>query len=52
MTHVIVGEPFELSEYYGKKPSQEDYAAMDEQIRQRMYDLRTAFRESRKVKKN
>ena len=51
MTHVVVGEPFELSEYYGKKPSPEDYAVIDEQIKQRMYDLRNSFREQQATKK-
>ena len=47
----MIGEPFELSEYYGKKPSQEDYAAMDELIRRHMYGLRDQFREERAAKK-
>lgn len=51
MTHVVIGEPFELSEYYGKKPSQEDYAAMDELIRRHMYDLRAQFRTEQAAKK-
>ena len=51
VTHVVIGEPFELSEYYGKKPSQEDYAAMDELIRRHMYGLRDQFREERAAKK-
>lgn len=52
MTHVVIGDPFELSEYYGKKPSQEDYAAMDELIRRHMYDLRTQFRAEQAAKKD
>lgn len=51
MTHVVIGEPFELSEYYGKKPSPEDYAVMDEEIKQRMYALRAQFREEQAAKK-
>ena len=51
MTHVVIGEPFELSEYYGKKPSPKDYAVMDEEIKQRMYALRAQFREEQAAKK-
>ncbi len=34
MTHLIVGEPFEFTEYYGKKLTAEDYAEATEKLRQ------------------
>ncbi len=40
MTHVIVGEPFEFSEYYGKKLTNEDYIAADQKLRNIMLGLR------------
>ncbi len=53
-THVIVGEPFEFTEYYGKKLTAEDYVAADEKLRGIMLHLReehTAFLESKKKRK-
>lgn len=51
LTHVIVGEPIEFSEFYDKKPTAEDYAACDEALMQKMYALRDEFLASRKRKK-
>ncbi len=48
MTHVYVGEPFELSEYYDRKLTQEEYASADEALRQTLITLRETFLASRK----
>ena len=39
-THILVGEPFELSEYYNQKPTDEEILKIDESLRQRMVDMR------------
>ena len=53
ITHVVFGEPFELSEYYGRKLTPSDYEEADEKLRQKLYDMRAEFRASRgKRKKN
>ncbi len=44
VTHVVFGEPMELSEYYGKRMSAEDYAAADEILKNRLYELRAEHR--------
>ncbi len=54
MTHIIVGEPFEFSEYYGRKLTESDYKEADEKLRKVLLDLRqshTDFLESKKKKK-
>ena len=51
MTHVVFGEPFELSEYYGKKLSPEEYVKAEEALRNRMYELRAHFRAEQAAKK-
>ena len=51
MTHVVVGEPFELDGYYGKKLSQEDYEHATGEIVARFYRLRDEFRAERAQKK-
>lgn len=54
MTHVIVGEPVELTEYYGKKLSAEEIAEADDKIRDLMLKLReehTQYLLSKKKKK-
>ncbi len=53
-THVLIGEPFELSEYYDKKLTPEDYAAANEKLRSVMLALRaehTEFLQAKKDKK-
>ncbi len=53
-THVIVGAPFELNEYYGKKLTEADYQQADEVIRTRILELgqeHEAFLASKKKKK-
>lgn len=37
--HILYGEPFEFSEYYGKKVTPEDIEKCDEILRQRLEDL-------------
>lgn len=54
-THILVGMPMELSEYYGKKLSDEEMGQIDEYLRQYMIDMRknhTEFLQSKKRKKD
>ena len=51
MTHVVVGEPIELTEYYGKKLSAEDYAHADEKLAELLYGMRAQFRAQRSRRK-
>lgn len=51
MTHVVIGEPFEFTEYYGKKLSSEEYAQADEKLAGLLYDLRSQFRARRSEKR-
>ena len=54
-THIIVGAPIELTEYYDRKLSEEEIAAVDADLRQHMLDMRQAhkeFLESKKKKKS
>lgn len=44
MTHIVFGEPMELSEFYGKKLSSEDYNRADELLKNRLYELRDEHR--------
>jgi 1-acyl-sn-glycerol-3-phosphate acyltransferase len=53
MAHVLIGEPIELTEYYGKKLSEEELGLIDEQLRQRMLDMKqehAAFLANKKKK--
>lgn len=50
-THVVFGEPLELSEYYDRKLTSEDYTAAEEEIKQRLYAMRAEFRAQRAAKK-
>ena len=43
-SHVVFGEPFELSEYYDRKLSREDYEEAERIIVNKMYDIREAHR--------
>ena len=52
MTHVVFGEPFELSEYYDKKLLPEDYEQADELLKQRLYALRDEHRAFLAAKKH
>ncbi len=40
MTHILIGDPFELSEYYDRKLTEEELIEADEKLRQVMLDLR------------
>lgn len=49
--HVVFGEPFELSEYYDRKLSREDYEEAERKILEKMYSIRAAHRTYLKEKK-
>ena len=54
VTHVLIGEPIELTEYYDKKLTDQDYAEADEKLRNHMLEMRAqhkAYLESKKRKK-
>ena len=51
MTHVVFGEPFELTEYYDRKLTPADYEEADEKLKNCLYELRAEFRASRASKK-
>lgn len=51
MTHVVFGEPMELSEYYGRKLTPEEYAEADKKLETRLYQLREEYRASVAAKK-
>ena len=51
MTHVVFGEPMELTEYYDRKLSSEDYAAADEKLKNKLYELRAEHRAQIAAKK-
>ncbi len=44
MTHVVFGEPMELSEYYDRKLTPADYEEADEKLKNRLYQLRAEHR--------
>ncbi len=53
-THVLVGEPFEFTEYYGKKLTEADYEEADNRIRDTLLALHaghTEFLANKKKKK-
>jgi len=53
-THVLIAEPFELSEYYDRKLTDEDFAQVDEKLRDFMLDMRakhTEYLQNKKQKK-
>lgn len=52
-THIIMGEPFEFTEYYDRKLTDEDFIEADEKLRQKMLAMReehTKFLENKKKK--
>ena len=51
-THVVFGEPMELSQYYDRKPTQDDYAQADEMLRNKLYELRENFRAEQQANKD
>ncbi len=50
-THILIGEPFELNEYYDKKLTESDYMEADEKLRQMMLDMRREHKEYLESKK-
>lgn len=50
-THILVGEPLELSEYYDRKPTEEEYVEADEKLRRVMLKLREEHTEYLQNKK-
>lgn len=50
-THVVFGEPMELTEYYDRKLSKEDYEEAERKVVQYMYALREEHRAYLKEKK-
>ena len=52
--HILIGEPIELSEYYDKKLTQDDYNEADEKLRSLMLTMRqehTKYLQNKKRKK-
>ena len=45
ITHVVFGEPMELTEYYDRKLSAEDYEEAENKLKNRLYELRAEHRE-------
>lgn len=50
-THVVIGEPMELSEYYDRKLTAKEYEDADEKLKNKLYELRTEFCNERAAKK-
>lgn len=51
-THIIVGKPFDFSEYYGKKLTAEDEKAMNDVLREKMVSEQNLLNEILTKKKN
>ena len=49
-TKLIIGKPFELSDFYGKKLSDEDIEQLDEIVRAKMVDEQTRLTSLQKKK--
>ena len=50
-THILIGEPFELTEYYDRKLSEEEFAEADNALRDLMLDMRAKHTEFLQNKK-
>lgn len=50
-THILIGEPFELSQYYDKKLTEEELSKVDGELRQMMLDMRDRHTEYLQNKK-
>ena len=50
-THILIGEPFELTEYYDRKLSEEEFAEADNTLRDLMLDMRAKHTEFLQNKK-
>ena len=54
-THILIDKPFELSEYYDRKLTEDEIAEADEKLRQhmlQMYHAHTEYLQAKKDKKN
>ena len=54
MTHILIGDPLELTEYYDRKLTDEEYAEADNKLREIMLEMRhkhTAYLQEKKNKK-
>lgn len=54
MTHILMGDPIEFSEYYGKKMTDEEMASVDDRLREHMLNMRKEHEEflaNKKAKK-
>lgn len=49
--HILIGDPFEFSEYYDKKLTEEELSQVDERLRQMMLDMKVAHTEYLQSKK-
>ena len=45
ITHMMVGKPFEFTEFYDKKPTSEDAASMEKIIRENMLSTQTELKQ-------
>lgn len=50
-THIVVGEPFEFTEYYGKRLTDEIVQECDDRIRDTLWALRVGYLEEQEAKK-
>lgn len=50
-THILIDEPFELSEYYDKKMKDEELSQVDEKLRQHMIEMKRKHKEFLENKK-
>ncbi len=50
-THIVVGEPLEFTEYYGKRLTDDIVKECDDKIRDTLWALRTGFLEEQEQKK-
>ena len=54
MTHILIDDPIELSEYYDRKLTEEDFVEADNKLRNHMLEMRrkhTEYLENKKKKK-
>lgn len=50
-THVVFGEPLELTQFYDRKLTQDDYSEAEEFLRNRLYEIRNEFFAAREARK-
>lgn len=51
LNKLLIGEPFELTEFYGQKPTKEVLDKASEEVLQKMFELRDNYEAERKRKK-